>query len=278
MQTLTGSQLQNTLCEVLVKWPLYRRLEYAGDISKYYLEMPSEILRFCTHKQCQTELTWDRKDSGSGDSRGYGSARYYCRNCKEDSQVRFYFYWLHDTEDNAGIVFKVGQHPPLEEYISPVLESQLQGESLDFYQKALRCRNFNYGLAAVAYLRRVVENKMNALLDLIAEVAKESGLGADKLSEIEKVKASWRFDDKIKYAAEILPKHLRPGGGNPLDALHDIASEGIHRKTDSECIDVFDKSKLVFEYLFTHLEVSKEEANAFVNSLNEIHQRKVKTK
>jgi hypothetical protein len=174
------------------------------------------------------------------------------------------------------VFFKIGQFPTLEEEIPPELEKQIAGDDLEFYRRALRCRNFNFGIAALAYLRRVVENRMNDLLDLIAEAARQAGYGAEELRRLEEVKASRVFDDKVSYAALILPPSLRPGGTNPFDLLHDLASEGIHHLSDAECIDVFDRSRVVFEHAFIELKVREAKDKSFLEGLSQLQKRKSK--
>ena len=68
---------------------------------------------------------------------------------------------------------KIGQNPPLT--IHPAKQLRLDGEDLDLYKKALISRNFSHGIGALSYLRRVVENRMNALLELVIEAAASSG-------------------------------------------------------------------------------------------------------
>ena len=129
-------------------------------------------------------------------------------------------------------------------------------------------RNHNLGIAAVAYLRRVVENRINDVLDVLAEAAQEHSFAAEELKKIKDAKRSFRFDDKIDYAAKLLPPHLRPEGKpNPIDVLHDLTSDGLHSKSEEECIDVFDKVRKIFEYVFGNLNVQIEDARAFVKSL-----------
>jgi hypothetical protein len=115
---------------------------------------------------------------------------------------------------------------------------------------------------------------MNDLLDLIRQAAEETGAN-DELKRIEEVKKSWRFDDKITYASKILPKHLKPHGVNPLDALHDLASEGIHHRSENECLDIFDKCKAAFEYVFRELEVQVEDAKAYLQAIDVIGQKRL---
>lgn len=52
-----------------------------------------------------------------------------------------------------------------------------------------------------------------------------------------------------------------------MDLLHDIASEGIHSKSDEECLDIFNRSRLVFECLMINLKVSAAEAKTLVEKL-----------
>ena len=49
--------------------------------------------------------------------------------------------------------------------------------------------------------------------------------------------------------------------------LHDLTSDGLHSKSEEECIEVFDKVRKVFEYVFGNLNVQIEDARAFVKSL-----------
>ena len=68
----------------------------------------------------------------------------------------------------------------------------------------------------------------------------------EELAKIEDAKTSKRFDDKVSYAAKLMPPHLRPGGENPIDKLHDLASDGLHSKSEEECIQIFDRCRHVF--------------------------------
>lgn len=270
-ETLTDDQLREKLREILEGWPLYRDFAYLG--ADDVVRLPTRISLHCP--LCKREQWWEREeDPSSNDRRTFSRARYDCRNCGQRN-ARFYFFWGRNNESNAYLFLKVGQYPQLEERIPTALERQLKkGDDLEFYKRALRCRNFNFGIAALAYLRRVVENRMNDLLDLIAEAARQAGYSADELRRLAEVKASRVFDEKVTYAAAILPPNLRPGDTNPIDLLHDLASEGLHRLSDAECIDVFDQSRSVFEHLFIELRVREARDKAFSESLNQLRTRR----
>jgi hypothetical protein len=201
--------------------------------------------------------------AGVGDKVGWIQRTYTCRNCGQN-KIFFYFFWSSNGQE--GVFFKGGQYPPLQRDPPVSLSKKLNDVDKDLYRKALTSRNNSYGLGALAYLRRVVENRMNDLLDLLHEAAKDEA-AAEELKKIEEVKKSWRFDDKITYASKLLPAHLTPGGVNPIDRLHDLASDGIHNRTEDECLEIFDRCKTSFEYVFQSLEVEIEDAKAYITSL-----------
>lgn len=235
--------------------------------------MPGEITLFCDNTKCGKQQQWRAEGlyGNSSQKSGFREENYKCKNCTTNV-TRYYFYWGGNEAESR--FFKVGQYPPLEIQPPPRLAKKLSLTDADLYRKALTSRNNAYGIGSLAYLRRVVENKMNDLLDLIRQAAEETGAN-DELKRIEEVKKSWRFDDKITYASKILPKHLKPHGVNPLDALHDLASEGIHHRSENECLDIFDKCKAAFEYVFRELEVQVEDAKAYLQAIDVIGQKRL---
>jgi hypothetical protein len=73
------------------------------------------------------------------------------------------------------------------------------------------------------------------------------------------------------YAAELLPAHLRPEGlPNPLDVLHDLFSDGLHARSEEECVDVFDRCRITLDYLFANLRPQLKEERAFKDSLQKL--------
>lgn len=279
VEELTGEQLGAHLQTALETWPLYRAIRYRG--ARDYTGLPANIWLYCA--KCKAVQRWARetmKRKPTGVSHlimqrvGWCDVVYTCQNCPNaPSAVRYYFYWGQKDEpaDSVGEFIKVGQWPPLEERVPAALEKALDKEDLAFYKNAIRMRNYNLGVAAVAYLRRVVENRINDVLDVLAEAAQEHSFAAEELKKIKDAKSSYRFDDKIDYAAKLLPPYLRPTGKpNPIDVLHDLTSGGLHSKSEEECIDIFDRVRKVFEYVFGNLNVQVEEARAFVKSLEDL--------
>lgn len=199
---------------------------------------------------------------------------YRCRNCGRNT-ARFCIIWQEREADN--LLLKVGQYPELEERVPENLEQALDKFDLKLYKNALRMRNFNLGVAAVAYMRLIVENKMSDMLEILHESALTHNAPAELLARHEAMKKEKRFSDKIDYAGELLPAGLRPPGKpNPMAILHELASEGLHAKTDEECVDVFDSCRKTFEYVFGKLRIETEDAKNFVKEMADLAEKKTK--
>jgi len=95
------------------------------------------------------------------------------------------------------------------------IENRL-GHSAGFYKKALTCRNEGYGLAAVAYYRRVVEDKTNELIDIVADAAAAFSVSSEEVTALRGAKAAGTFEEKLKIAAQVIPGVLKPDGANPF--------------------------------------------------------------
>ena len=106
---------------------------------------------------------------------------------------------------------------------------------------------------------------LSPLLDLIA---KSTGDANEELKgQLEETKKDERFSSKVQFAKNHLPPHLKPGGHNPFDVLHDLSSDGLHARSDEECIRIFDEVRVVFEYLFEQLTTADEGAEAYKKQL-----------
>lgn len=276
-EKFTDEQLEAKLQVVLQTWPLYRTLHYAG--AETVTLVPKRLTLFC--ENCKMETFWETsfsgyETSGKGNRDGFGRKSYDCRNCGR-LEVIYYFYW--EKEEQGTLFFKVGQWPELEERVSQALEDALSQEDLKLYKNALRLRNFNLGIAAVAYMRRVVENRMNDILEILHESARAHNAAPELLARHEEVKNDRRFSVKVEYAGDLLPAHLRPEGQpNPMAILHDFTSDGLHAKSDEECVDIFDECRETFEYVFGKIRIETEEAKKFVKDMAKLSEKKSKKK
>lgn len=278
----SDEEVSTQLAEILVTWPLYRKLQYRNANVH---NLPTRISRYCDHRLCKTVQQWSAEQQATtrvvGAVGGTPDLRreiksYTCRNCRVSS-VKYFYWWFIDPTDGISTFYKVGEYPPLTAHLPDALKNNFDKEDADFYQKAIRLRNHNLGIAAIAYLRRVVENRINDMLDVLAQAAREQEhpVAEEELKKIGEIKAARRLDAKIDYAAKLLPEHLKPANlPNPIDILHELASDGLHARSEEECVDIFDGCKEVFEFVFGNLKVKSEEAKNFIESLKRLSQRK----
>ena len=144
------------------------------------------------------------------------------------------------------------------------------GASADFYRKALTSRNEGYGLAAVAYFRRVVEDKTNELIDVVADAAATFGVPSTDVEKIRAAKNEKAYEDKLKIAARAIPEVLKPDGANPFQAMYDILSVGIHTQSEDECLQIADDTREIFDYLFDRLRTETSDRTTFVSKVKAI--------
>ena len=260
--------------EFIENAPLYTRVELA-DFSP-----PQSITRTCGNKRCKRETTWLNRVTTRVDINGISPTvqlsvvGYMCGLCQHNSLVVIYEMldwtnipkgsnlWLHLA------VRKIGQLPPQEIEIPAELSSRL-GSMAGHYKKALICRSQNYGIGAMAYLRRVVDEKTDDLIDVMVELSRAHNVSDEEVSRLLAAKGQTRYEDKLKVASELIPDAIKPSGVNPLGQLYKHTSIGLHGKTDDECIAIFDDLKIDFEYVFRNLHLQAEEQRQFVRRVQE---------
>jgi hypothetical protein len=263
-------ELRTHLKTVMESWPLYREFIYTGAVVAK--QVPRFLEIWCDN--CSLTTVWEAKFyEGESNNDGFNTKSYTCRNCG-NREARYYFRW-HVGAASGSVFVKVGQYPPLEERVGESLKRMLDADDLKMYRNALKMRNFNMGIAAVAYLRRVVENRMNDMLDVLHETAVLHHADKQVLDRLKEAKAERRFATKADYAGDLLPSNLRPPGKpNPMAILHDLASAGLHGDSDEECVEVFDACRTTFEHVFSKMRIELDEARDYVKSMEKLVQKK----
>jgi hypothetical protein len=263
--------------EFVEKWPLYTKAAIRD------FAPPKSITRMCS--QCKKETTWTlakAEEADNGTSFEVRTAGYQCGLCNKERLLVLYrnLEWRAVTPQATkrvgalGIaraipqswshhsVQKIGQLPPQSIEIPADLGDRL-GATAQYYKNALLCRAHNLGIAAVAYMRRIVEEKTDELIDVVVELARTYDVDERTIESLESAKKQIRYEEKLSVASELIPAALRPGGVNPLGQLYTHLSVGLHGKTDDECIAVFDDLKADFEYVFRNLHVQATERRDF---------------
>lgn len=155
------------MAELLAKWPLYRKLRFKNESAHAY---PEIIRVYCPN--CHGERNFDqfmregtkstRRVQGPFGPEQATTARrtlkilhYGCPDCKRHS-ISYFVRWEQTSEGQENVISKCGQYPEIQTIIDPELEKSIPAEDAALLKKAMRARDSNFGLASVAYLRRVL--------------------------------------------------------------------------------------------------------------------------
>jgi|TARA_R110002060_G_scaffold78006_1_gene90385 hypothetical protein len=131
------------------------------------------------------------------------------------------------------------------------------------YEKAVICLSHGFGVAAFAYFRRIVENNIDKLLEMIQEDSSRTESNTDILAALEELKKQSPMSDKIAIANNALPVYLKPDGLNPLGRLYQILSEGVHSLSDSDCLARANNIQVCLKYLISELGSRKANSTRF---------------
>ena len=254
---ISDIELSNFLAEA----PLYSKVEFFNDRSRelnfniftFFSEKPiktfcpvdKDFQTFKIPKQYGKDLTMANKayDDGNFQKDGTYSCSFQltarCQFC--NNQIN-YLLNIFTTEPRSSdhiwpIVYlrKAGQLPALNRRPDKEIYNYLTEADKDFYGKALASLSHGYGIGAYAYLRRIVENEIRRLVVDISELDYEN---AAKVKEAFKnFEANHQMNTLIDTIYPLLPSSLREMGQNPLKALYQQTSEGIHEMTEDQCIE-----------------------------------------
>ena len=172
-------------------------------------------------------------------------------------------YHVEQIVDEETIRFqKYGERPRKRLAKNPVLQHFLR-DDLDNYEKAIVCLSLGYGVAAFAYFRRVVENNIDKLLDLVQEDAQSSGAATKVTAALAELRENPPMSKKIKIANHALPVYLNPDGLNPLGRLYQVLSEGVHNLPEEECLNKAKATSECLAYLVSELASRKKHRTHF---------------
>lgn len=247
------------LAEFLATGPLYT-LHVLPELAGFDILLGT-IELLCV--QCRKPQTFERMTSYRQSDRGWGlDISYRCRNCQKQRQA-YWYVW------QKGTFWKVGQLPELYVEINRQLDKAL-GDSKALYKKAVRSRSFGFGIGALSYLRRIIEDTTDSLMALLREDKWDTWSSSER-QQFEAAQATNQYSRKMSYAASaILPAGLFAGGSDSFSALHDVTSAGLHGKTEEECIELFDRCNLIFTQSFKILFQHRKEREEFAEELSKL--------
>ena len=179
-----------------------------------------------------------------------------CAGCKYEQ----YTFWVEFGESEKW-ARKVGQLPQPSIAIGRDLADALGGDE-ELYKRARICLNQSYGVAACACLRRVLENRITPLLEVIRGRREEEGADEAELEELDGLIGGRVASSKIELAAEVLPPSLKVDGENALHLLYDELSFGIHSGDEDECVEGAARALASLDYVLVELGTERKKREA----------------
>ena len=271
----------------LEEYPLYR---------KFYMKIPTrldDIPKPGIHMNCpncnseetftMTNNYYDRDNfrQGAIQKSVFGEYRddppdgamvipiYTCARCSSSNII-----FMLKFADDSSCVLKIGQFPPWNTQIDKNL-SKILGTHAENYKRGLTCESQSYGIGAYAYYRRIIEEIIDALLDSIQDLLNEPER-RDYKDALEETKKTIVAKEKIALVKDLLPASLRTNGINPLNILHDTLSEGVHTKTEEECLEIASTIRETLVYLVNQVIQTKESSKQFTDSMRKLLAKKSK--
>jgi hypothetical protein len=284
-------------------YPLYKKLSL-GPYKRWADVLPQVIYRHCN--RCKAERPFKPKtilgsaDGGAGnptdgigrtqgtryieqDASGTTSHRtratvpprlpqaeseitkfeFVCTACDEQ-----FIYWI-EVNYQKRWMWKVGQVPIWLPPIPKDIEKDL-GDDAELYKKALRNMNESYGIGAVAYLRRLLENQINPLLSVLHEIKAGEGASAEELETIKAAIKEKNFTKKTEFASDIAPSYIMVEGFNPFKIIHDNLSDALHNLDEETCMRYATEISDALVYIIRGLKKHHEERREYANKLKAI--------
>ncbi len=250
--------------EFLETYQIYKKLKkrVPFNLAKHY---PPPITELC--RACRSTTFTIREYKGSVEH-GYAVALYACAGCKGGLKVFLLeFGKAEEAEEAEGKlgpvdvymapwIMKAGEHPRWESKISKQLEAAL-GDHTGLYKSGVACEAESFGIAAFAYYRRIVEQLIQGFVD-----SKRKKLpSAEHHAFDESVAQAWRNSAKevLEIVSEQIPAAARPEGTNPLAILYGRLSDGLHSKSDEDCMADVEDLRRLLEGFVERLKQEREE-------------------
>jgi len=166
------------------------------------------------------------------------------------------------------IVQKIGQFPPFEIRPDKKVEKYLTEEDLSFYKKALANFSISYGVGAYAYLRRVLENEIERIIE---DVSKMNFDGVDYVQDaLLTFKSDHIMSNLISVLNRYLPGSLKQFGDNPIKLLYEQLSDGIHSLSDEECLEKAESINFVLTYVIQKIYEEKTESSILLEAMKKL--------
>ncbi|WP_339681977.1 hypothetical protein [uncultured Hyphomonas sp.] len=240
----------NSACELYERFTVAYRQSGARI---HTIELP-RIKIHCPNGECSGERYFDPSKASLEFYRLNTSAflDFTCSNCGANKKRYSIHISVEDHDDETGYgrlrCEKYGEVPSFG-VPTPTKLLSLLGQDRDLFLKGRRCESQGLGVGAFAYYRRAVENRKSELVSEIIKVAKLVGSGSEIISALEAAQKETQFSKALSDVKDAIPESLKIKGQNPLTLLHSALSDGLHDRTDDECLSIAHDVRIVLAEL-----------------------------
>jgi hypothetical protein len=195
---------------------------------------------FCPQSVCEKETFFDLQSDRSV----YGPPRkalkdlflvFRCRHCRRTQKT--FAVRVARSEDDKYKARKFGEIPNFGPPLPARLIRLFQPDA-DLLKRGFEAETLGFGVAAMIYYRRVVENQRNLLFDALIQVAEAERMDADKILRLQKAKVDKRFSASLEEIKDAIPDRLKILDQNPIALLYDAFSEAVHLLPDEDCLQL----------------------------------------
>ncbi len=215
-----------------------------------------EIQLHCTHESCNG-VRFFRCISGKEELLNEKKYKFFyvtyrCSNCRETIKIYSLAAKIDESGKPTGECYKFGEKPTYGPP-TPARLIKLIGPDRDLFLKGRRCENQGLGIGAFIYYRRVVENQKDRILKEIIKVTRKIGASEEKIVLLNSAIDGTQFSKALDLAKDAIPESLLINGHSPLLLLYKALSEGVHNKTDEQCLEIARSVRIVLAELSERL-------------------------
>lgn len=178
-------------------------------------------------------------------------------------------------KNRSGSAVKFGELPTFGPH-TPSRVISLIGPDRDLFLKGRAAENEGLGIGAFAYYRRVLENQKSRIIRELGKAAKQLGASDDVVKRFEKAATEIQFSKAIEDVKDAIPEKLKIRGHNPLTLLHPALSEGLHDKTDAECLELAKDIRVVLTELADRTSQALKDDAELISAVTRLLQKEAK--
>lgn len=169
-------------------------------------------------------------------------------------------------ESGTTTIQKTGQFPPQESSIDADVGKWLPKSDKELYTKGIRSEANGYGIGAYGYFRRIVENNISLLLDQISDTTDDP----DLVKAVVSAKQQHNASEKLNIIKDHAPGSYTFNGQNVFKVLYGALSDGIHDKSDDDCLSAATSVRVCLDFLIKRVYRAAEEQKLLEESLKKL--------